>query len=501
MKILNRQQIREADAYTIQHDPIASIDLMERAAGLFVKRLLKKIKNTRIIHIFCGKGNNGGDGLVAARLLIQKNFSVKTYIVEYSHQSSADFAINFERLKELESAEIIHLDQDSDFPLLDAEDTLIDAMWGSGLSRPIEGFACSIIENINNSQAEIIALDIPSGLFCDELNSDPAIVQADHVISFQSPKLSFFIPENQDYVKSWECVDIGLNQDFINKLETTFQLTEPSEIKQLFRPRDHFDHKGKFGHALLISGSLGKMGAAVLASSACIRSGIGLITVNVPMSGNAIIQTAVPEAMSIPDPELNHISQSPDLQPYTAVGIGPGIGTNTMTVKAFQTLLEQLQLPLVIDADGINILSLNPGLLKLLPAGSILSPHIGEFDRLAGKSDHHYQRLEKLIQWAKKLKSIIILKGRYTAIANSDGQVYFNPTGNPGMATAGSGDVLTGMILAFVAQSYPLLTASKIAVYLHGLAGDSAAKKLTETSLKAGDINSHIPKAIKKLLK
>ncbi len=254
MKILNRQQIREADAYTIQHDPIASIDLMERAAGLFVKRLLKKIKNTRIIHIFCGKGNNGGDGLVAARLLIQKNFSVKTYIVEYSHQSSADFAINFERLKELESAEIIHLDQDSDFPLLDAEDTLIDAMWGSGLSRPIEGFACSIIENINNSQAEIIALDIPSGLFCDELNSDPAIVQADHVISFQSPKLSFFIPENQDYVKSWECVDIGLNQDFINKLETTVQLTEPSEIKQLCRPRDHLAHKVKFGHQLLSTG-------------------------------------------------------------------------------------------------------------------------------------------------------------------------------------------------------------------------------------------------------
>ncbi|MBT7826477.1 MAG: NAD(P)H-hydrate dehydratase [Bacteroidetes bacterium] len=500
MKILNQKQIRETDAFTIKNEPIASIDLMERAASQFVKRLLKKVLIQGEIHIFCGKGNNGGDGLVAARLLMNQNYVVTSYIIEYSNQASEDFVCNYDRLKNTKTARIIHLDENSKFPRIENNDVVIDAMWGTGLCRPIEGFSKSIIEKINRSDAKIIALDIPSGLFCDGINSDSSIVQSDYTISLQTPKLCFFLADNHQYVKNWEVVDIGLSKEFIDNLDVSYYLTEKKEIKKAIQSRNPFDHKGNFGHALLISGSTGKMGAAILAAAACLRSGAGLLTVQVPKSANSLIQIAVPESMSIADSNENCFSEIPDLTSFSAIGIGPGIGTDTVTQHAFSKLIQQVQKPLVIDADGINMLALNPALLKELPDNTIITPHIGEFDRLAGRSENQFERLSKAKEIAIDNQITIVLKGKYTAIVRTDGKVFFNPSGNPGMATAGSGDVLTGMILGFLSQNYATFEAAKIAVYLHGMAGDYAANKFTEISMKASDIIDHIPKAIKKLL-
>jgi hydroxyethylthiazole kinase-like uncharacterized protein yjeF len=497
MKILSREQIQAADAYTIKTEPIASIDLMERAATKFVKALLKRHKIKNNIHVFCGKGNNGGDGLVAARLLHQDSFSVSTYIVEYSPNATDDFMTNRERLQKLHCP-IFHLSENDAFPQIEQGDIIIDALWGTGLTRPVGGFAKNIIEAMNQSPAKVVALDIPSGLFCDAFNADKTIVKADDTISFQLPKKSFMLPENQDYVPEWTIVDIGLNSDFIQKQESCYYFTEAAEIRKLIRKRKGFEHKGTFGHALLVCGSKGKMGAAVLSAKACLRSGIGLATVCVPQAGNAIMQTAVPEAMTLVDEHSDIITKIPDTTAYSAVGIGPGLGTDKLTFKAFQDMLDQSDKPMIMDADAINMLAQHKELMEKLPSQTVLSPHIGEFDRLAGKSCNHDERLDKLQHLAKTYRITIILKGKYSAIANPEGELFFNPTGNPGMATAGSGDVLTGMIAAFLAQGYEAFIAAKIAVYLHGLAGDIAAGKQSKTALVAGDMIDFLPKAIRK---
>ncbi len=500
MKILSSSQIREADAYTIQNEPIASIDLMERASKAcynWIKRNFKKKKN---VCIFCGMGNNGGDGLAIARMLQGTGHNVTVYIINHAEKGSEDFNINKERLKKVRGLKINELREKDTLPHIENEVLVIDAMFGSGLKKPLKGFIASIVHHINKSKATVIAIDFPSGLFCEDNseNITDNIIKATHTLTFQLPKLSFMFAENDKYIGECHILDIGLDNDFINQLKTNYSFITGNDIIPLYKARQKHAHKGRFGHGLIISGSYGKMGAAILAAKGAIRSGIGLLTIHTPKSGYNIIQSTVPEAMCSIDEDDMFFSGIKDTGHFNAIGIGPGIGLDNKTEAALKLLIQNYSAPMVFDADALNIISKNKTWLSFIPKGSILTPHIKEFERIAGKVHNSYQRMEKALELAFKYQIFIILKGANTLIAFPDGRVYFNSTGNPGMATGGSGDVLTGIILGLLTQGYLPSQASIAGVYLHGYAGDIAARKKGYESLIAGDINDNLYKAFKK---
>ncbi|QOI98786.1 MAG: NAD(P)H-hydrate dehydratase [Flammeovirgaceae bacterium] len=493
MKVLSSDQIKALDAYTIAHEPVASLDLMERACRAFCSWFSQHIDDLKKIGIVCGTGNNGGDGLGIARLLHDWGYTVKVWIVRGSVTETDDFKKNRERLpEEVEVTQITSAPAANEFA---GCNVLIDALFGSGLSRPVEGIYAQVIEAVNQTDATRIAVDIPSGLFADK-PSEGAIIKANYTVSFQLPKLAFFMPENHPFVGAWTMVDIGLSKEFINQSETTNYLLSKKHLKKNLKPRSTFDHKGRFGHALLIAGSYGKMGAAVLASRAALRSGAGLLTTHIPRQGNTILQSAVPEAMVSVDDDDAYFTRVPELDTYNAVGVGPGIGTNTMVTKALEQLMERYKKPMVLDADALTILSANPALQALIPEGSILTPHPGEFKRLAGDWKNSFDRLERQRKLAVNLKSVLIVKGAYSSIAAPSGKVFFNNTGNPGMAKGGSGDALTGMLTALLARGYTAVEAAQLGCWLHGLAGDLAMREKGVEGLITSDLIEKIPEAI-----
>ncbi|MEO6285068.1 MAG: NAD(P)H-hydrate dehydratase [Dyadobacter sp.] len=487
MKIFNVEQIRSLDAYSIENEPISSIDLMERASNAFIRWFCNQFVNTRPVRIFCGKGNNGGDGLAIARILSVHSYDVKVYIAEYSNNATADFQENLERLKNhLQPESIQHID---DFPSIAPNVICIDALLGSGLSRPVEGLLAEIIDSLNKLSNNLVSVDIASGLYADQPNAeDDAIIEPDFTVAFQLPKLAFLLPQNAAYVGDWHLVDIGLSDHYIRKTETSLYYTDKQAAEALIKPRQKFSHKGTYGHALLIAGSFGKMGAAVLSGKACLRSGVGLLTMHSPGGGYDIIQISIPEAMAVMDDDQKKISQLPELDSYSSVGIGPGIGQDEVTVKVMEQLLETIQVPLIIDADGLNILSQNRFLLDKLPENTILTPHPKEFQRLAGESSNEYERLQLGKEFARKYRVIICLKGANTAVILPNGDIHFNSTGNAGMATGGTGDVLTGIITSLLAQKYKPEHAAILGVYEHGLAGDRAAEQKGQSALIASDV-------------
>ena len=496
LKILSAKQIKELDQFTIEHEPISAIDLMERASHAFVDWFVPHFRPSKKIGIVCGPGNNGGDGLGIARMLNELGYSVKVWIVKSDLKESESFKINLERIQgKITSYEI---SKESDRGLFTGCDVLIDAVFGSGLSRPTEGIFAQVISCINQTDAIRIAVDIPSGLFADS-NSSGEIVNAHHTITFQLPKLALLFPENHKWVGRWHLVDIGLNKEFIKSASASNYFVTEKSIKRIIRPRDQFSHKGTYGHALLIAGSYGKMGACVLAAKAALRSGLGLLTVHIPTCGYSIIQTSAPEAMASLDASENYFSSLPENLNYSSIGIGPGLEMNSETVVALAKVLKQYKKPIVIDADALNMLSLNQELLQLIPERSILTPHPKEFERMAGDWKNDFERLELLRSFSIKLKSIVVLKGAYTSIACPDGNVFFNSTGNPGMAKGGSGDALTGVLTALLAQGYSSKDSALLGVYLHGLAGDLAANELGMDSMTATDLIAWIPHSFKKL--
>jgi len=487
MKILNVEQIRQLDAYTIENEPISSVDLMERASNGFVKWFCNQFVNTRPVCVFCGKGNNGGDGLAIARIIAAMDYHVNVHIIEYSHDASADFQVNLERLKNSIQPNSIHTL--ADFPAIAPEAVLIDAVLGSGLSRAAEGLLGEIINAINNLPNKTVSVDIASGLYADKPNErEDAIIKPDYTISFQFPKLAFMLPQNALFAGEWHIADIGLSKNFIQQAQAPYYFTEKQSAEAIIKPREKFSHKGTFGHALLIAGSFGKMGAAVLSGKACLRSGVGLLTMHFPACGYDIMQISVPEAMAVPDESEKYVNELPDLESYSAVGIGPGLSKEAATVKVVEQLLNSVKVPLIIDADALNILSENRFLLEKLPENTILTPHPKEFQRLAGESKNEYERLEIGRQFAVKYKVIICLKGANTAVILPNGDVHFNSTGNAGMATGGTGDVLTGIITSLLAQKYAPADAAILGVYEHGLAGDRAAEKKGQSALIASDV-------------
>lgn len=496
MKILSAEQIRSADQFTIQSEPINSVDLMERAAGKCYEWIKGNFSETKTFHVFCGIGNNGGDGLVIARKLFESGFDVRTYIVRFSDKCSDDFLINESRLKATGVSVSDITDPEFEIAVYE-NDIIIDAIFGTGLTRPIEGLTAGVIHKINSFKRTVIAVDCPSGLFCEDNsgNIPENIIKAKYTLTFQVPKLAFLFSENHQYVGKWQILDIGLDINYIESLATGYHYLTESVICGIYQKRSRFSHKGTFGHALIMAGSVGKLGAAVLASKACLRAGAGLVTAHIPSAGNIVMQAALPEAMVSSDPELNLISEIPKLNNYNAVGIGPGIGTDKITANAFKQLIQNSSVPIVIDADGLNILSENKTWLAFLPSGSILTPHPKEFERLYGIADNGFHRLQILKDEAFRRQVYIVLKGAFTAIATPGGNIYFNSTGNPGMATGGSGDVLTGIITGLLAQGYSSLESCLLGVYIHGLAGDCAAAELGEEAMIAGDITNYLGKA------
>ena len=506
MKILSAVQNRALDKATLTEQRLISVELMERAASAFAAWLSSRHSPVEAgdLLILCGPGNNGGDGLAVARLLLQRGYTVRVALLPAARYS-ADWQHNRQHLPKAVPATEITAKK---LPAIAPGQLVVDALFGTGLSRPLAGLAATVVAHLNQSGARIIALDMPSGLAADQPQpADSPVVQARSIISFGLPKLAFLLPQNAAYVSTWCLEDIGLSQKFIADAPTPWHYTDAAAVAGALPARPKFGHKGTFGHALLLAGSRGKMGAAVLAAGACLRSGVGLLTAHIPGCGYDIFQTSQPEAMCLTDAQPDYLSELPPLDAYQAVGIGPGLGQDAASLAVLRQLLHAaaaprektgLPLPLVIDADALNLLGQHRTLLKLLPENTVLTPHPKEFERLTEPARDDYHRLELLRAFAQQHRCLVVLKGAYSCLATPDGELHFNSTGNVGMATGGSGDVLTGVLLALRAHAQlPAFEAVRLGVYAHGRAGDLAAQHTGLAGLVAGDIVRHLGPALK----
>ena len=595
MKLFTTNQIADIDRYTIAHEPVTDIDLMERAALKMTNHLGAYIRYRHPLLFFAGPGNNGGDALAMARLYAGEGYPVTAYLLDTGRSLSPSCETNRQRLLDQGKARFRTIAAEKDFPEIPRQSAVIDGLFGAGLTRPLEGLPAALVRHLNASGARIFAIDMPSGL----LGEDNSQTHPDHIIraratfTLQFPKISLLFPENEAFAGRVEIVDIGLHPHALTHTESPFRMTTPEELRGLFPLRKRFAHKGAFGHALLIAGSYGKTGAALLAAQGCLRSGAGLVTIHTPRCGLSILQAAAPEAMCSVDPHEEHFTQLPPTGKYAAIGAGPGLGTNPVSGTALRNLLQTARTPLLLDADALNLIAAMPEGLSLIPSGTILTPHPGEFSRLtagitppaghtpptgspttgplpsgqapfAGLPDvaatidaqnhgkqptagedpitlppggaapgghlpeafsgghlpeafsgghlqeafsgsHHpeafsgsWQRLQLQRELSRRHQIIIVLKGAFTTITLPSGEVCFNPTGNPGMATGGSGDVLTGIITGLLAQGLPPASAAIAGVYLHGLAADLSAERFTEPALIAGDIHRNLGRAFRK---
>ncbi len=491
MKILSAQQIHNWDAYTIANEPISSVDLMERAAQGCTDYIFRQQLFDKPFKIFCGKGNNGGDGLAVARQLLLQHYNVSVYIIEFGAVGTEDFQTNLNRLHEL--AVNIHFIQSQEFfPAIDEHDVVIDALYGSGLNRPLKDMSAALIEHINQAKAYVISIDVPSGMFIDKSSVANVMIHAAVTLTFQCMKLCFMVAENAVNTGDLQILDIGLHPVFIETVESNYQIIIKQFIQSIYKPRKPFSHKGTYGHALIIAGNKGKMGAALMATQACLRAGAGLTTVNVPEKYLSTVHTRLPEAMcSIREDGTN-------FKGINAVGIGPGLGTEEDAKRLVTTTLEQFKGSTVIDADALNIISENKELLKQLNASSVITPHPKEFERIFGKAANDFERMERALQQSIQCNCIIVLKGRYTLVAHN-GKGWFNTTGNAGLAKGGSGDILTGIITALLAQQYQPLQAALLGVYIHGLAADISLERQSEESMLARDVVENLGAAFNDL--
>lgn len=496
MKILNTKQIRQADAATIKSQAITSVELMERVGILCFKWINSYLKGSPIrISVFCGVGNNGGDGLVIARHLIQQGYTVSCYVVNFSERRTDEFSHNYNLLKELR-AEPLVIHSKNEFPTISKDDFIIDAIFGIGLTRPILGFIADLIYLINKTGAFTLGIDIPSGLYLEKSNSaSDSVINASHTLTFQTPKLPFFLPENK--MESWEVIDISLDAVFLKEVTCSYQTIEKGTVSEILKKRKKFSHKGTYGHSLIIGGSYGKIGAIALAAKSALKSGSGLVTSYIPKCGYEILQIAIPEIMVEVDAdhalEFFNYKSKPNV-----IGIGPGMGTSEKTAKGFSKFLDENELPLVIDADAINIIARNRDLTQKIPKGSVLTPHPKELERLIGSWENDSDKIMKVKEFSTNFNLIVVVKGAHTMIVDKD-QLYFNTTGNPALATAGSGDVLMGIITGLIAQNYTTLDSAILGVYLHGLAADLGLEKESVESFTASNIIAYLGMTFKSL--
>lgn len=494
LTLLTSAQMRKTDEFTIANLPIASIDLMEKAARAFTQAFLRsEFDATKNVAIFCGKGNNGGDGLAIAHLLLTNGYqNIKVYILNFTDKQTDDFAINLQRLDESRCKKLV-INSAVELKNIKA-DLIIDAILGSGLNKPLEGDYLEVVKVINRQRKKVYAVDVPTGFFTEgKLPEVYNGIKAFKTISFQRPKINFFFPERAAATGDYEVVDIGLDEAFIQGQNSDFYLLEEIDIRQMIKPRKLFSHKGIYGHALIVAGSLDTMGAALLSSKACLHAGAGLTTACIPQSGLTALNTTLPEVMALARDEYTRIEKP---EKFQSIAIGPGLGISAENERLLESLIATRK-PLIIDADALNMLVGRLDLMEKLPENTILTPHIKEFDRMFGTHDNWWDRVQTAKLQAGRLNVVILLKNQFTFICTPDSRVYINPTGNPAMAQGGMGDVLTGIIAAFVAQGYSAKEAVVLACYLHGSAGDDLAHQSFVVS--ASQVAEHLPKVVKHL--
>lgn len=501
MKLFTTRQIAGIDQYTIAHEPIVDIDLMERASQRMYLSVLKDIPGKAELIFLAGPGNNGGDALALARMFAARGNNCSVYRLDTGKHLSGSPAVNWQRLKEQGKAILNIISSEIEFPELGKQSIVFDGLFGSGLARPLTGLPANLVKHVNHSGCRVYAIDIPSGLMGEDNtgNNPECVVRATRTLTLQFPKISLLFPENEDFTGDIEVVDIGLHPRAIEETPTPYAIVSGTDMAGILPQRKRFSHKGNFGHALLIAGGHGKNGAAILSAGGCLRSGTGLVTAHVTSECYPVMQTTLPEVMCSVDTSGSCFSTLPPLDPYSAVGIGPGLGSNPETKLAFRKLLERIRVPMVVDADALNILSEDSALLEALPENTILTPHPGEFRRLFGDSENSWKRLQLQREMAQQYHVIILLKGAWSATALPSGEVFFNPTGNPGMATGGSGDVLTGVITGLLAQGVRPDLAAIAGAYLHGLAADIAVSRSSIPSMIASDITRHMGEAFRQI--
>lgn len=503
MKIFTSAQIHELDRYTIEHEPIKSVDLMERAAKAITRAVAEEWTTHTPVVVFAGPGNNGGDALAVARLLTNEGYKVRTYLFNITNHLSDDCVTNRQRLLDGRHAkDFTEITAKFDPPELTADTLVIDGLFGSGLNKPLAGGFASLVKYINQSPAKVVSIDVPSGLMSEDntYNVRANIIHATLTLTLHEKKLAFLFGDAQQFIGRLKVLDIRLSQEYIQKTEAQYYVLEESDVRSRLLHRDDFAHKGNMGNALIVAGSYGMSGASILATRACMRSGAGKVTVHTPKKNYGVMQISVPEAVLHMDHEETAFTEAVDTDGFDALGIGPGLGCQETTAIAMIAQIRRAQCPIVADADALNILASHRAWMQQLPKGIIMTPHPKELDRLTGSpANADFERLHRTRELAQSLQAYIILKGHNSALCLPDGQVVFNPTGNSGMATAGSGDVLTGIITALLARGYHQHNACIVGMYLHGLAGDIAVKTLGKESLTASDIIDYLPHAFKHL--
>ncbi len=503
MQIFTGTQIKDWDVYTIEHEPIRSIDLMERAADAITGSITRRWDRTHVFVVLAGPGNNGGDALAVARMLAGDGYDVKAFLFNIGGKLSDGCAMNAKRLKDcIAKDKFQEVTASFEPPHLDQMTVVVDGLFGSGLHSPLSGGFASLVKYVNASEATVVSIDLPSGLMTEDNTSNirQNIIRADVTLTLQQRKLAMYLADNAPYLGEIETLDIGLSEEYVRRTHSSCWMTEEKEILDLIKPRPTFAHKGIMGHAMLFAGSYGMAGAAILATKAAFRTGAGKVTLHTPLCNNDILQVAVPEAVLHHDGDDTAFTEMADTNDYDAVAMGPGLGQREETAIALMSQIRRTGCPMVLDADALNILSNHRAWLSQLPRDLVMTPHPAEFDRIVGTTSNGcYDRLAKAREWSEKLGAYIILKGHYSALCCPDGETIINPTGNAGMATAGSGDVLTGIITGLLARGYSRRAAAVLGMYIHGLAGDLAAQDLGEESLMAGDIIDYLPKAFRKL--
>ena len=515
MNILNGEQMRNLDRIAIEEYGIPGIILMENAGICVMEEIIKILNesNNKEVLIICGKGNNGGDGFVVARHLHRMKIPTKVCIIGEPSLIKGDSKINLEIIKRLHM-DIFLIKGDHDLQKLhrslDECTLVVDGLFGTGLHREIEGIAKKVIDFMNQSKKIILSIDIPSGISADNGRVMGIAVKAHKTVAFQLPKIGNINHPGADYGGDLIIKDIGIPDVAIMEMKTSLSLITKEDVEKILPPRQNDTHKGTYGKAYLIAGSIGMTGAAILTSEAVLRSGAGLLKVAIPQSLNGIMETRLTEAITIPLPELKKgVVGLSDIEKIITtmkemdvIALGPGSGQNRELEEVVRNIIERTVTPMVIDADGLNALAHRPELLMQFRSSVVITPHVGEMARLTNleKSYIHDNRIEVAKEYASKWKVIIVLKGAVTVVAGPEGQTFINITGNPGMATPGSGDVLTGIITGFIAQGIEPLKAAIAAVYIHGAAGDRAAAKMGQYGMIAGDIVKELPLSIKELV-
>lgn len=501
MKIFTAEQIKVLDQYTIEHEPIKSIDLMERAARAIAQSICGRWTTATNIIVFAGPGNNGGDALAVARLLAERNYLVKVYLFNTKGTLSPDCEENRNKLLALPSGvEFMEVVNEFEPPKLE-NCLILDGLFGTGLTKTLAGGYSALVKYINTSGCEVVSIDVPSGLMTEDnsMNVDANIIRATFTYTFQQKKLSYLFAETQEFLGHVEVLDIGLSKKGMNEINSPYSILAEDDVKAIIKPRPDFAHKGSMGTALIVAGKYGMAGASVLATKACLRSGVGKVVALIPKKNNDILQISVPEAVLVHDKDDNIITEAIDSQSYQAAAIGPGIGQEENTAIAVISQIRRGTSPCILDADALNVIATHRAWLMQMPKGLILTPHKKELERLTSSAVGSFEALSKARELAKALQGYIILKDHFSALCMPDGSVVFNSTGNSGMATAGSGDVLTGILAGLVARGYKQEEACKLGMYLHGLAGDIAASKLGKESLTASDIIDYLPAAFCRL--